>query len=439
MKKTIIISLIMVGLAVSVFAGGGQQGTKGTSGGPVELVYWSHYGQSPAFVQAFADASNVALKKIGQNNVTVRAEVIEYSGWQTKYLTAFASGNGPDIFLANQSDYALEGGTNPIALPFPEDLNKIWTDALASLYKNGGMFNGKRYGFPAEGGSLQYLYVNSDHFKEIGLDAAKDYPKTIDQFLAIAQKLTKYDSAGKVTRSGYHPRYLGAGDGVAGKWFPFYHQFGARVLSPDLKQAKGYINGPQAIEAFQFYQDLVTKYKVVNLDFGAPETAFQSGQTSMIFREGWFAQDIIDKAPNIKFLVVPYVSGKVDIMAGGGGSGGWQNMINSRSKHVDIILALFKELAKPEYDVMLHEPAGYPPVLEGTMKMDNPYFGVMPIARATIDSLYKPLPPDYDKFAQWSTVQTMVGDSVAAVLNGANVNAELNALADKVQVVLDQK
>jgi ABC-type glycerol-3-phosphate transport system substrate-binding protein len=430
--------LLLVLTVTAVHAGGGgqqKQGAKPT--GPVKLVYWSHYGQSPAFVQAFEDSANAAFKKLGYNNVTCEAVVIEYSGWQTKYLAAFASGNGPDMFLANPADYALEGGTNPIAMPFPADLTKIWDEALPELYVEGGYFNGKRYGFLAEGGSLQMLYINADHFKEIGLDAAKDYPKNVNEFLAVAQKLTKYDANGKIIRSGYHPRFLGGGDAVAGKFYPLFHQFGARVLSDDLSKAKGYINSPASIEAFQFYQDLVTKYKVCNLEFGAPETAFQSGQTSMIFREGWFAQDTIDKAPNINFIVVPYISGKQNIIPGSGGV--WQNMINSKSKYTDLVVELFKEFAKPEYDVSLHEPAGYPPVLKATMSMDNPYFGKMPIARAVMESIKKDLAPEYAKFAQWTTVSGMVGDSVAAILNGNNVTAELNALADKMQVILDER
>ena len=114
-------------------------------------------------------------------------------------------------------------------------------------------------------------------------------------------------------------------------------------------------------------------------------------------------------------------------------------MINSRSKHADICAALFKELAKPEYDVMLHEPAGYPPVLAATMTLDNAYFGKMPYAQAVIDSLSKDPAPIYDISSRWSSVAYMIGDSFAAVLGGADVSAELDKLAQKMQVVLNQK
>jgi multiple sugar transport system substrate-binding protein len=440
MKKAsvVLLSLALLLVPAVIFAGGSSESKNDASGKPIELVYWSHYGQSPAFVQAFADAANVALKNLGYDNVTCRAEVIEYSGYETKYLTAFTSGNGPDMFLARPSDWALEGGLNPIALPLPDDVAKAWDDALASVYVGDGVFNGKRYGFPSEGGSLQLLYINTDYMKEAGLNPETDYPKTIEEFVDVAKKMTKYDASGNVVRSGYQPRYLGGGEGVSGKFIPFIHVFGGRVLSEDLTLATGYINGPEAKSAFQFNKDLVYKDKVVNLDFGAPETAFQSGQTAMIFREGWFAQNVLDKAPNINFMVVPYISGAANPISHAG-SGIWCNMINSRSKHADICAALFKELAKPEYDVMLHEPAGYPPVLAATMTLDNAYFGKMPYAQAVIDSLSKDPAPIYDISSRWSSVAYMLGDSVAAGLGGADVSAELDKLPQKMQGGLNQK
>lgn len=440
MKKAsvVLLSLVLLLVPTIVFAGGSSESKDNASDKPIELVYWSHYGQSPAFVQAFADTANVALKNLGYDNVTCRAEVIEYSGYETKYLTAFTSGNGPDMFLARPSDWALEGGLNPIALPFPDDAADVWNNALASVFAGDGMFNGKRYGFPCEGGSLQLLYINTDYMREAGLNPETDYPKTVEEFIDVAKKMTKYDASGNIVRSGYHPRYLGGGEGVAGKFIPFIHVFGGRVLSEDLTQAVGYVNSPEAKAAFQFNKDLVYKDKVVNLDFGAPETAFQSGQTAMIFREGWLAQDILDKAPNINFMVVPYISGVANPISHAG-SGIWCNMINSQSKHADICVELFKELAKPEYDVMLHEPAGYPPVLTATMTLDNGYFGKMPYAQAVIDSLKKDTAPIYDISPRWSSVAYMVGDSFAAVLGGADVSAELDKLAQKMQVVLNQK
>lgn len=45
---------------------------------------------------------------------------------------------------------------------------------------------------------------------------------------------------GQNQRSGYHPRCLGQGLGVADTFLPIAHIFGGRLLSEDLKKADGY-------------------------------------------------------------------------------------------------------------------------------------------------------------------------------------------------------
>ena len=184
MKKGVkAISLMMVMLLSlsALFANGAKEPAKAADYKPIELVYWSHYGQSPAFVQAFADSINLAAKNLGYDNVTCRAEVIEYSGYEAKYITGFSSDNGPDFFLGRPSDWAIDGGRNPIAVAFDDATAKAWNDSLASAFYNDGFFNGKRYGAPSEGGSIQMLYINTDAMKEAGLDPEKDYPKTMDE------------------------------------------------------------------------------------------------------------------------------------------------------------------------------------------------------------------------------------------------------------------
>ena len=441
MKKGVkAISLMMVMLLSlsALFANGAKEPAKAADYKPIELVYWSHYGQSPAFVQAFADSINLAAKNLGYDNVTCRAEVIEYSGYEAKYITGFSSDNGPDFFLGRPSDWAIDGGRNPIAVAFDDATAKAWNDSLASAFYNDGFFNGKRYGAPSEGGSIQMLYINTDAMKEAGLDPEKDYPKTMDELKQLAIKLTKRDANGNIVRSGFQPRYLGGGDGVSGKFLPYLHNFGARALSEDLSKAEGYINSDKAVAAFTWYKDLVSKAS--RLDFGAPETAFQSGQAAIINREGWFAQDTIDKAPNINFICVPFPAGPYgDDFASTAGGGIWCNMISAKSKHIELCQELMAELAKPQYDITLHEPAAYPPVCKDTMTMDNEYFGKQAYAEAVLVTVAKPSGPSYADKAEWGPCAGLLGDTLAKIVGSdVDIRTELNALAARMEQILNQ-
>jgi ABC-type glycerol-3-phosphate transport system substrate-binding protein len=157
----------------------------------------------------------------------------------------------------------------------------------------------------------------------------------------------------------------------------------------------------------------------------------------MTFREPFYAGQVAKNNPNLNFKIYPYPAGVKDVVTLGGGS--WHMMINSKSKHVDLLLKLYKELVNPEYDVRMHQPDQTPPVLSGTIKMDNPYFGKLPYARALLDSLNKPVGPIYYIIPEWNTLSEIIGDAVTAVIEGADVKKTLDDAADKMQVILNER
>lgn len=436
LKSLSIVFLMSVFVLSGVFAGGNSESTgEVSSDEPIELVYWSHYGQSPAFVEAFADSVELAAKNLGYDNVTCRAEIVEMSGYETKYITAFTSGTGPDFFVAHPSDWAIDGGKNPIAMPFDEEASKAWNESLAPVFAAQGIFNGERYGFPVDGGNIQLLYINTDAMIEAGLDPETDIPDTMDEFYELAKALTKRDANGEIIRSGFQPRYLGGGEGVSGKFMAWFHNNGGRVLSEDYTTSQGYVNSEESKEAFRWFQNLVSETS--NLEFGAPETAFQSGQAAIINREAWFADDTIQKAPNINFICVPFPAGKEDL-APDTGTSNWCNMVSSQTKYPELCQDILAELAKPEYDITLHAPAAYPPACADTLTMDNEYFGKQPYAEAVMAMIDKPTGPIYDMIPEWTQIVTMFGDTVSAIIGGADVDTELDALAVRIDQVLNQ-
>jgi ABC-type glycerol-3-phosphate transport system substrate-binding protein len=438
MKKVLFVFLaVLLGLSPLFAGGGGQQGGGTPKDTPVKLVFWHHQLQAVNNFNEMAKIVTEICAKLGYPNVTMVSEQVEYQGYLAKYVSAFSSGTGPDMFEALANDFALEGGANPVALPLPADVAKVWQDALGNIYKDDGMFNGKYYGFVPAGDTLMYLYINEDHFREAGLDPVKDYPKTLDEFRTVAKKLTKYDANGKVVRAGFQPRFAGGSFNVAAKFIPTIHNFGGSVLSPDLKKAQGFINGPETTRAFQYLRDMVVTDKVTNVELGLPDVAFQSGLCSMTLREPFYAGQVMKNNPSLKFRVYPYPAGTKDLVTLGSGS--WHMMINSKSKHIDLLLKVYKELAKPEYDVRMHEKDLTPPVLKQTITMDNAYFKTLPYAQAMLGSVNKTVGPVYYIIPQWTALSEIIGDAVSAVIEGKDVKTTLDAAAQKMQTVLDER
>ncbi len=427
MKRVITFLAVVFFAAVGVASAGAP--VKSTE--PIELTYWSVFGQSPPFVQAFGDTGTRLLRAYGYPNATVKAEITNFEGYEQKYLSAFASGKGPDIFVGMAPAWAMDGGLNPVAVPLPDDIAKLYDSKLAPYTASWGTYKGKRYGFAVEG-LIQMLYINTDHFKEAGLNPDKA-PRTVQEFIEIAKKLTKTDASGKIIRSGYHPRFLGHGLGVADKFLPIVHIFGGRMLSEDMKKADGYINSPESVAAFQFYYDLVYKYKVVNLDFGMPERAFQQGLTSMVFREGYLAGDTIEKAPNIHFKVFPYIVATKDYAPSNLLT--WANLISKNSKHQQAAFDLFRALATVEGDVGLHKPAMYEPVLTETFKPTNDYFKSLAYGPALAESLKKKIGPEYIH-PKLDAIAYIVGEELTACLKGLAPKAAADRAAKRIDEAL---
>ena len=426
--RKIMVVLAMAFLATAVAA---QAGAPVKSTEPIELTFWSVFGQSPPFVTAFGDTGTKLLRANGYPNATVKTEIINYEGYEQKYLSAFASGKGPDIFVALTAAWAMDGGLNPVAVQLPDDVAKLWDSKLAPFVASNGTYKGKRYGF-ASVGLLQTLYINTDHFKEAGLNPDRP-PRTTEEFIETAKKLTKVDASGKIVRSGYHPRYLGQGLGVADKFLPIVHIFGGRMLSEDMKKADGFINSPESVAAFQFYYDLVYKHKVVNLDFGLPEAAFQRGLTSMVFREGWLAFDTIEKAPNIHFKIFPYIVAAKDYAPSN--LLPWAYMISKNSKHQAVAFDLFRLFASVEADVDMHKPALWEPVLSETYNPNNEYFKILPYAPALLESLKKKIGPEYIH-PKIDSVAYIVGEELAACLKGLAPKAAADRAAKRIDETL---
>ena len=82
-------------------------------------------------------------------------------------------------------------------------------------------YKGQVWGVP-EFVSAVALYYNKDYLTAAGVQP----PTTMDQIMAAAPLLTKYDASGAVSRSGLSFRLSGQGSGVAEKFWLWLMQYG---------------------------------------------------------------------------------------------------------------------------------------------------------------------------------------------------------------------
>ena len=215
--------------------------------GPVQLIYWTDEdpNRTPLEEQLIGEFQQ-------QNpNVSVVRETSPSSKMTEKLLTAFAAHRGPDMFNWSAEVQWQYIGAGRVA---PVDLKAIGYSSYRALQNdylpvtfNGALFEGKIYGLPQQISNYG-IFINNRYYREAGLDPAKDYPRTWEQMVQVAEKLTIREGE-IIQRRGFdfrYPQYLIF-------WAPMANQLGGTILSADGKSAA--VNSPAWIKLLQYMAD----------------------------------------------------------------------------------------------------------------------------------------------------------------------------------------
>ena len=365
-------------------------------------------------------------------DVEVKFVHIPYEGHDAKYLTAFAgSKGGPDIFNGKPAYY---GGSIGVADDVPDDLKKLWDEKLVQVTAPFFKIKDEWIAYPTSSDLGMMVYYNVDHFKEVGLDPNKP-PKTFDELLEYAKKLTKYDASGKIIRNGLALRYTGAPIGLADKALPFIHAFGGRMYSPDETKAKGYLNSDQTKAALRYMHDLVYKNKVSSLELGKPVETFAANKSSIIFRESWLVGWLEDNAPQINYKIAPLPDGpagypRLSLLFS------WAWMVNSKSPNKDIAWDWVRSVSNVKTDIDLAKLEGYLPVWKEAFS--DPFVANRPDYEAMKVILSHPAGPYYGH-PNINEISTKVGEAVQAVLYGEDPDKALDKYAKSVDRLMRRR
>lgn len=257
---------------------------------PVKLTFWyALSGAQGQFVEGLVKKYNAA-----QKNVTV--DVVfqgSYADIAQKLTAAITAKTPPDIAqMGGAPTLGDSGAIVPIAdLMSAQDRADIF-DGFWDYNK----FQGKIVSMPFNN-SVPMLYYNKDLFTAAGLDPNKP-PATWDELVTAAKALTKEGQWGFNTHTDTH-------------WYfsAMVMQNGGKILSDDGK--KVVYNGPEGIEALQFWGDLVNKHKVMPSNQHANAGAdFVAGKVGMLMRSS-ATLGTIEQTAKFKVGVAPLPCKKV--------------------------------------------------------------------------------------------------------------------------------
>lgn len=243
----------------------------------VTITYWQYEYASKV------TAINELIKKFEAENpgIKVVQQTFPYNAYNQKVASAIPAGQGPDVvnlYYGWLLSYMKAGYLQPLPTS-AVDPAQIKQDFVPMV--QAAVVDGKLWGLPTAVRTLA-LFYNKDLFKQAGISGP---PTTWNQFQQDAVKLTK-GSGSRMTQAGFVP-----GNQRYHLWREvLVRDFGGQPYTNDGKTVA--YDSKAGLDAFTWYSDLVTKYKVGSIDFfpgyGGFRDAFKAGRVGMII-DGSFA------------------------------------------------------------------------------------------------------------------------------------------------------
>ena len=209
-----------------------------------------------AFMQEYPCISVVAEPNIGSDQ-------------NTRRLTMIASGTAPDLVATGESWiplYAEAGGFLDLT-PFVEGEEGF--DPAEIFYEgvyNQGFYQGSPVAI-AKDYSVNSFYINVDLFESAGIPIPEE-GWTYEDMLDIALQLTIDSNGNNANSPDFNPDDIvqWGVDIIPDGWWRGYQSYlyswGAHTISDDGTTTTGYLNSDAAVEAWEWYRDLVFEYHV---------------------------------------------------------------------------------------------------------------------------------------------------------------------------------
>jgi multiple sugar transport system substrate-binding protein len=355
----------------------------------------------------------LVIRQFEAANPCIQVSTVRLPDDREARLLEIASGSAPDLVGVDSSDL-----TRSIALGGLEDLTPfIRGDAdfkPADLFDQTAWAAGSVVGMPVavvKDYSTSAFYINTTLFEQAGIQIPQDGNWTYDDFLDDARLLTIDRNGNNATSPDFDANNVviwGASlpwwDGSSGWWRGFQnllYAWDAHTISADGLSTQGYLNSPQAIQAWAWYSDLIHVYHV------APDISLLAKQhitNEDLFRQhrlaivgsfwGPWYRDVLDQDPLLKWQVVPLPGGP----AGHKSTMSWMGWgINPHSKYQQAAWTLLKWLTTdPGQGVFASKALTADLAVAQQLQQEaDPFWGVFSRETANLDGLDDTLSPYY--------------------------------------------
>jgi ABC-type glycerol-3-phosphate transport system substrate-binding protein len=361
-------------------------------------------------------------------NIKVKYEIMDWDTANEKLNVVLSGGQPPDVTTVDMTWLPKLASLGALTDLKSYSNGKLNGTPLEQAYTPGALeamtYNGQivtmMYDF-----DVYALYYRSDLFEQKGLQV----PTTWDELKTAAQKLAEGD------------KYLYEYDPDTFHGSQFIYENGGKLMSDDLKTVT--FNSPEAVDAIQFYADMLLKDKTAinwTKDQGERIQGVKDGRIAM-FSDGPYYMGLLKSgAPEMsgKWKVALHPKGKFQSSY----LGGTGLVIPAKAANKDAAWKFIEFAMRPENQVGVYKYAGAAPATIAAaespeVNVADPYFGGQKTLQIFLDSMKTAHPFPYVR--QWSDIDTFFTAAMQSIGGGQQtVKQALDDAASKSTDALSQ-
>lgn len=284
--------------AVSINEDGTVNNPEAVQVDPNMLVFWSLFtGGDGGFMDRIISAYN-ATGPAKQ----VHSIMLVWADYYTKFQTAIATGNGPDIGVSHASKLTelVEQGA---VIPIDSYLNEIGAN-LSDYYSDNSInsvtFDGETYAIPLDT-HAEILYFNLDYIERAGVELNENGQLDIDgveDFIALLDQLKTAVGDGQSVIS-----LTNNGDDPYRTWWATYFQMGGPALFSEDGTAVT-MDRAIGVRAAEFVKSLYDEGYVAR-GIVDHQQYFQAGSAALYIGGTW-ATGALEQTQNLRFGAQPW-------------------------------------------------------------------------------------------------------------------------------------
>ncbi|MDW7755783.1 MAG: sugar ABC transporter substrate-binding protein [Brevefilum sp.] len=392
--------------------------------GPVTIDVWFHSGKGEE--REVLDAQVTTFNEM-QDEVFVNAIILPEGSYNDQVSAGALAGDLPCLldfdgpFLYN---YAWSGYLLPLDDFVPQ---AVKDDFLPSIIDQ-GTYAGKLYSLGTFDSGLS-IWANKAYLEEAGvrIPTSIDDPWTMDEFMDALDKLKSLDQV-------EYPLDLKLNYGAGDEWntyafAPIIQSFGGDLIDrTDYQSSDGILNGPESVEALEWFQSLF-EMGYANPSPAGDDSFYGSKTAALSFVGHWMYGPHTSALGDDAILIPMPIFGERAVT----GSGSWNWGITTNCENPEAAYKFLSFLVEPEEILHMTNANGAVPARKSAIAQSELYAegGLLNLFVQQLEggvAVPRPQTPAYPTIT--SAFKTVIWNIIA----GADVQAEL----DNAVEIIDQ-